>query len=112
MARKRTPTTDGLKILYRRYFEGHPERIAELELVRQEMAIARKIYELRTGAGLTQQQLARLVGTSTSVISRLEDADYEGYSLKTLRRIAAALNCMVEVNFVPRAKRGKRAKAS
>jgi DNA-binding XRE family transcriptional regulator len=112
MRKRRAYTTDGLEILHHRYFEGRPERLAELELVRQEAAIARKIHDLRTGAGLTQQQLARLVGTATSVISRLEDADYDGYSLKTLQRIAAALNCVVEVRFVPRAKRGRRSKAS
>jgi len=55
-------------------------------------SVARKIYELRTRAVLTQQQLAKRVGTTTSVISRLEDADYEGHSLAMLRRIAAALN--------------------
>jgi hypothetical protein len=33
------------------------------------------------------------------VISRLEDADYEGHSLPMLRRIAAALGKRVEVRF-------------
>jgi len=73
-------------------------------------AVAQKIYALRNGAGLTQQQLAKLVGTTACVISRLEDADYEGYSLKTLQRIATALDCVVEVRFVPRA--GRRPSAS
>ena len=111
MPKARKPTTDALEILYRRFFEGHPDRIAGLELARQEAAIARKIHELRTRAGLTQQQLAKLVGTSTSVISRLEDADYDGHSLKTLQRIAVALDCVVEVRFVPRTGRRRRASA-
>jgi transcriptional regulator with XRE-family HTH domain len=63
--------------------------------------IARKIFALRTKAGLTQAQLGKLVGTTASVICRLEDADYEGYSLAMLRRIAAALNQRVEIAFVP-----------
>jgi transcriptional regulator with XRE-family HTH domain len=62
--------------------------------------VARKIYDLRMQANLTQGELAKLVGTSTSVISRLEDADYEGHSLAMLRRIAAALNKRVEIRFV------------
>ncbi len=63
-------------------------------------SVARQIYELRKSAGLTQGELARLVGTTTSVISRLEDADYAGHSLAVLRRIALALNKRVELRFV------------
>jgi DNA-binding XRE family transcriptional regulator len=51
-------------------------------------------------AGLTQKQLAKLAGTTPSVISRLEDADYDGHSLAMLRRIAAALDKPVEIRFV------------
>ena len=70
----------------------------EEELVNAELA--RKIYDLRTQAGLTQKELAALVGTTASVISRLEDADYDGHSLAMLRRIAAALDKRVEIRFV------------
>jgi hypothetical protein len=35
-----------------------------------------------------------------SAIARLEDADYQGHSLKTLNRIAAALGKRVEIAFV------------
>ena len=63
--------------------------------------VARKLYDLRMQAGLTQAALAKLVGTTASVISRLEDADYDGHSLAMLRRIAAGLNKRVEIRFVP-----------
>ncbi len=63
--------------------------------------VARMIYEARTAAGLTQKQLADLLGTQQSAIARLEDADYEGHSLGMLRRIAEALNQTLEVRFVP-----------
>ena len=101
MARKRKPTTDAVETLHRRYFEGKPQRLAELEEERANAEVARKVYDLRKRAGLTQRQLAELVGTTPSVISRLEDADYEGHSLSMLRRIAAALNKRVEIRFVP-----------
>jgi DNA-binding XRE family transcriptional regulator len=94
-------TTDAVEILHRRYFEGRPERLALLEEERDNAEIARKIYELRTKAGLTQRELAKLVGTTASVICRLEDADYEGHSLGMLRRIASALNKRVEIRFCP-----------
>ncbi|RJP37726.1 MAG: hypothetical protein C4547_05315 [Phycisphaerales bacterium] len=62
--------------------------------------IARQICELRTGAGLTQRALAKLVGATASAISRIEDADYQGHCLSMLRRVAAALDARVEVRFV------------
>lgn len=101
MAARRKRTTDAVEILDRRYFEGRPDRIAELEEERANAEIARQIYDLREKAGLTQAKLAKLVGTTPSVISRLEDADYEGHSLSMLRRIAAALNQRVEIRFIP-----------
>lgn len=40
-----------------------------------------------------------------SVISRLEDADYEGHPFTMLKRIAAAVERRVEIRFVPRRRR-------
>ena len=62
---------------------------------------ARKLHDLRDKAGLSQRELAKLIGTSASVICRLEDADYDGHSLSMLQRIAAALDKRVEIRFVP-----------
>ena len=93
-------TTDAVEIVHRRYFAGRPERLILLEEERANAAIARQIYTLREKAGLTQRELARLVGTTASVICRLEDADYEGHSLAMLRRIAGALDKRVEIRFV------------
>jgi transcriptional regulator with XRE-family HTH domain len=84
----------------RRYYEGRSDRLADLEEARANDEIAHKICRLRTQAGLSQRELAKLVGTTASVICRLENADYEGHSLPMLRRIAAALNRRVEIRFV------------
>ncbi|MBI3838854.1 MAG: XRE family transcriptional regulator [Planctomycetia bacterium] len=62
--------------------------------------IARMIYDARNKAGLTQKELAKLVGTTQSVIARLEDADYKGHSLNMLNRIATALNKRVDIRFL------------
>ena len=70
------------------------------------MTPSRKISQLRRGVALTQKQLATLVGTTTSVICRLEDADYERRSPAMLRRIAGALNKRVELNATPSRKVG------
>ena len=90
-----------MEILHRRFYEGKPGRLKSLEEGRANEEIARRIFELRTVAGLTQSQLARLIGTTASVICRLEAADYEGHSLAILRRIGAALNQRVEIRFIP-----------
>jgi DNA-binding XRE family transcriptional regulator len=100
MMRKKQ-TKDALDILHRKYYEDKPDRLASLDDARANAEIARTIYHLRTKAGLTQRALAALVGTATSVICRLEDADYEGHSLTMLRRIAKALNRRLDIRFLP-----------
>src|SRR5881396_1112155 len=65
--------------------------------------IAQLIYDARTAAGLTQAELAKLIGTQQPVIARLEDADYQGHSLTMLQRIAEALNQRLELRFIPSA---------
>lgn len=87
--------------LYKRYIAGNParEQAYEEEVINAE--IARKIFDLRTKAGLTQQELASRVGTTKSAICRLEDADYDGHSLSMLKRIAEALDKRVEIRFLP-----------
>jgi DNA-binding XRE family transcriptional regulator len=102
MPRKKRTTTDAVEILTRRYFAGRKDIDERYEQEAANLEVARKLYELRTHAGLTQRQLAKLVGTSPSAICRLEDADYEGHSLSMLRRVAAALSKQVEIRFVPR----------
>jgi ribosome-binding protein aMBF1 (putative translation factor) len=98
---KSEKTSDAVKIMHRRYVRGEPQKLSELKRMRAENAVARKIYNLRTKAGLSQRDLAKLVKTSASAICRLEDADYEGHSLAMLNRIAHALDQRVEIRFVP-----------
>jgi ribosome-binding protein aMBF1 (putative translation factor) len=63
--------------------------------------IAAQIFAARMDAGLTQSQLAERVGTTQSVIARLEDADYEGHSLRLLKKIAWALGQILRVELNP-----------
>ncbi len=100
MTKKRT-TKDAVKVLHHRYIKGNKKRLEFLQRQRENLNIAEMIYNLRTQAGLSQKQLADLVGTTQSVISRLEDADYNGHSLAMLRKIASAFQQKVQVKFVP-----------
>ena len=102
-------TKDAVDILHKRLYDGKPKRQAELEEARASAELSRRLYALRTDAGLTQAELAKLVGTSRSVISRLEDDDYDGHSLALLRRVAAAVNKRVEIRFVPADRKAKSA---
>lgn len=90
---------NAIKILHNRYIKNDPARNASLERERVNAQVARTIYELRKDAGLSQEELAELVETTQSVISRLEDADYDGHSLTMLQRIAKALSCHLNVNL-------------
>ena len=101
MAAKKTFTSDALQYAYQHYIGQNTEQVAAYEEEFADADLARKIYDLRTKAGLTQRQLAKLVGTTASVICLLEDADYKGHSLSMLRRIAGALDRRVEIRFVP-----------
>jgi DNA-binding XRE family transcriptional regulator len=100
MKRKHRFHSAASEFLYQRYVAGKPEREREYEEEVVNAEIARKIYDLRTKAGLTQQELAARVGTTKSAISRLEDADYEGHSLSMLKRIAEALGKRVQIRFI------------
>ena len=99
MRKTQKRTSDAL-VLMDRLTGDSPEMAELLEQERANLDIAQKIYKLRTKARLSQAQLAKRVGTTQSVISRLEDADYEGHSLAMLRRIAWALEKRVEIRFV------------
>ena len=56
----------------------------------QQIDLALLVREMREDARFTQTELAKRVGTTQSVIARLEDAEYVGHSLTMLERIAAA----------------------
>ena len=83
-----------------RYIRDDPAREASFEEELANAEVARKIYDLRTEAGLTLRELAERMGTKASVISRLEDADYDGHSLAMLKRVATALGKRQEIRFV------------
>ena len=96
----RRKTNDAIKIIHGRYIKGDPDRKLELQQERITAEVARLVYDLRKSAGLSQKELAELVGTKQSVISRLEDSDYEGHSLSMLNKIAKAVNNRIKISYV------------
>ncbi|HXC35918.1 MAG TPA: XRE family transcriptional regulator [Candidatus Acidoferrales bacterium] len=92
-------TNDAVKILDR--MAGESPKLARLTgEARVNAKVAQMIYDARQKAGLSQAELAERIGTKQGVISRLEDADYEGHSLSMLLRVAAALGKQVSIEFM------------
>jgi ribosome-binding protein aMBF1 (putative translation factor) len=67
--------------------------------IEQDLALGQLIYDLRTEAGLSQRALATRMGTTQSVISRLEEGGGAKNRLDTLARVAVALNRHLVVSF-------------
>src|SRR3954464_14950382 len=97
---KGSKTRDAVEIMQRMIGEDRESR-RMVEEARANVAVAQLIHEAREKAGLTQKELAELIGTKQPVIARLEDADYDGHSLSMLQRIAGALNQRIEIRLKP-----------
>ncbi len=68
---------------------------------RMAVEVAHQIVLLREKLGISQVELARRMRTKQQTISRLESGDYEGFTLKTLMKIAEATKTQVIVTFRP-----------
>jgi DNA-binding XRE family transcriptional regulator len=77
-----------------------PEFKKHYDEEKQALQLAMKIAALREQKGLSQRQLAKLMGTSQQAISRIESGEYEGFTLKTLEKIAEATGMKVKIDFV------------
>lgn len=67
--------------------------------IEQDLALGQLIYDLRTEAGHSQRELAERMGTTQSVISRLEEGGGARNRIDTLARVATALNRHLVVSF-------------
>ena len=70
----------------------------EYEKLGLEFEIARRIIDARIKSKITQEELAKRMGTGQAVISRLENANAKP-SLSLIQRLADALNLKVELKF-------------
>lgn len=66
------------------------------------LSLALQIARLRKRKKLTQKQFAELMGTSQAAVSRIENGNYEGFTLKTLQKIAYATGTELEIHFSPK----------
>ena len=79
----------------------NPEVAREYEALDPEYRLTRSIIAQRLAKGLSQRQLAKLIGTRQPVISRLESGATKP-SLSLLERVAEALDASLVVRIEPR----------
>jgi DNA-binding XRE family transcriptional regulator len=89
--------------LYESYRDGvharDPEVRAEYERLGPRFAAVRELLSARQRAKMTQQELADAMGTTRSVVSRLESGKHSP-SIDTLAAAAEALGCRLELRFL------------
>ena len=73
--------------------------IDSIEDFQEEYAIAKAIHDARKECGLTQAELANIMGTNQNVISRIEKG-YMGVSFKKLTEYAHAMGKKVRIELV------------
>jgi DNA-binding XRE family transcriptional regulator len=78
--------------------KGFSEAYKALEL---EYKVADQMLKARSRAGLTQEAVAKRMGTTKSAVSRLEAAGKHAPSLATLDRYARAVGCEIKLRIVP-----------
>ncbi len=76
-----------------------PELKAEYDALEPEFVIMEAIMKARIETGLTQKELSEKTGISQADISRLEHGTANP-SIKTLQRIATALDRKLSIQFI------------
>lgn len=71
------------------------------DALEEEYLFARELLGARVRAGLTQEEVARSMGSTKSAVSRLEGSGKHSPSVRTLKKYARAVGCDVEIRLVP-----------
>lgn len=87
---------DDLDGLLERFSIEDPDLRRTVHALTRARLLVRELEERRERSGLTQEEVARRIGTTQSAIARLECADVDP-KLSTLVKYAAVLNCVVEL---------------
>ncbi len=82
----------------RKDFQNEEARYAYSESVANAY-VSEQIKRLREDRGLSQEELAALVGTKQSGISRLQSKDYSAWKVETLRKLAKAFGVRLRISF-------------
>jgi DNA-binding XRE family transcriptional regulator len=79
-----------------------PDFKAEYDALEDEFEILDAFLEARKRTGLTQEEVAKRMGTSRPAVARLESSSSRhSPSLNTLKKYAEAVGCKLQIKFVP-----------
>lgn len=97
MSRKRTfiPVEEAAK-----EWMKDPEFRAEYDALEEEFALATALIRARGKADMTQEEVARAMGTTQAVVARLESGRIMP-STRTLQRFAKATKSRLRISFEP-----------
>lgn len=97
---RRKKVTDAVELMDRWYgsIPGWDDMVAEEEL---NMQIGQAVYDLRHKVGLSQTDLAKLTGTTQAIISKVENADYDGNPMEILKRVCFAVHVTIRISCAP-----------
>jgi DNA-binding XRE family transcriptional regulator len=76
----------------------------EYEKLGPEFAVLNELLAARIKSGKTQAQVAKAMGTTTSVVGRLESSGSKKIhspSITTLEKYAHAVNCTLKILLIP-----------
>lgn len=82
-----------------------PEFKKEYDALSAEFQIAEEVLRARLKSKITQAELAEKVGTKASAISRLESLNYGKASISMLKKVAAAMECDLQIKLIPKHRR-------
>ncbi len=81
----------------------NPEVRAEYEALEPEFELLDELLKARDEAGLTQEEVAKRMGTSRPAVARIETgggSKRHSPSIATLRRYAEAVGCKLQIKLV------------
>lgn len=85
--------------LHKNWIKGRKYREA-YEALEAEFTLAAAVIDARSRVGLTQQELAKKMGTTQPVVARLESGRGRP-SIRTLERLAKATGSRLRISFEP-----------
>ena len=85
--------------MHKKWLE-EPKYKKAYDALEEEFVLAGAVMDVRNRAGLTQEELARRMGTTQPVVARLESGRSRP-SMRTLERLAEATGSRLLISFAP-----------
>jgi ribosome-binding protein aMBF1 (putative translation factor) len=95
MTRKYIPVEETAKKWFR-----NPAFVEAYDALEEEFALASALIKARSEADMTQEEVAKAMGTTQAVVARLESGRTQP-STRTLERFAKATHTRLRISFEP-----------